>query len=90
MTTHHENIIKRYTSTENRPPDREYAESKAFLETHFDKKTKGAILRSKSQYYEQNEKSSKYFLNLERRRGKTTLLKCSLRITSTSLTIMTF
>ena len=75
MTTHHENVIKRYTSTENRPPDREYAESKAFLETHFDKKTKGAILRSKSQYYEQNEKSSKYFLNLERRRGENNTVK---------------
>ena len=75
MTSHHENVIKRYTSTENRPPDREYAESKAFLETHFDKKTKGAILRSKSQYYEQNEKSSKYFLNLEKRRGENNTVK---------------
>ena len=48
MKTHHENVIKRYTSTENRPPDRDYAESKAFLESYFDTKTKGAILRSKS------------------------------------------
>ena len=48
MKTVHENVIKRYTSTENRPPDRDYAESKDFLESYFDKKTKGSILRSKS------------------------------------------
>ena len=75
MKTHHENVIKRYTSTENRPPDKDYAESKAFLETYFDKKTKGAILRSKSQYHEQNEKSSKYFLNLEKKRGENNTVK---------------
>ena len=88
MKTHHENVIKRYTSTENRPPDKDYAESKAFLESYFDKKTKGAILRSKSQYHEQNEKSSKYFLNLEKRGVKITLLKCFIRTMLTSLTIM--
>ena len=88
MKTHHENVIKRYTSTENRPPDSDYAERKAFLESYFDKKTKGAILRSKSQYHEQNEKSSKYFLNLEKRGVKITLLKCFIRTMLTSLTIM--
>ena len=75
MKSHHEEVIKRYTSTENQPSDREYAESKAFLESHFDKITKGAILRSKSQYYEENEKSSKYFLNLEKMRGANNTVK---------------
>ena len=66
LRAYHENIIKQYTSTENRPPDSEYANSKAFIESHIDMKTRGAILRSKSRYYEHNEKSSKFFLNLEK------------------------
>ena len=52
----HENIISQYTSTENRPPDSSYAESKSFLESLVDKKTQGAIMRSKSLLYEENEK----------------------------------
>ena len=67
LKAYHENVIKRYTATENRPPDSDYAESKAFMESHFDKKTRGAILRSKCQYHEHNEKSSKFFLNLEKK-----------------------
>ena len=43
LKAYHENIIKQYTSTENRPPDHDYAENKAFIESHFDKKTQGAI-----------------------------------------------
>ena len=75
LKAYHENIIKQYTSTENRPPDHEYAESKAFIESHFDKKTQGAILRSKCQYHEQNEKSSKFFLNLEKKRGESNMVR---------------
>ena len=40
--------------------------------------TKGAILRSKSQWYNEGEKNTKYFLNLEKRhckQGTTTQLK---------------
>ena len=61
----HERIITNYESTENRPPEVQYAESKAFLEDYIDKKTAGSILRSKCEFYEQNEKSTKFFLNLE-------------------------
>ena len=45
------------------------------MESYFDKKTKGAILRSKCQYHEQNEKSSKYFLNLEKKREENNTVK---------------
>ena len=75
LKTHHENIVKNYTATDNKPSEIEYADSKAFLESYFDTKTNGAILRSKSQFYEQNEKSSKYFLNLEKKRGEYNLVK---------------
>ena len=54
--------IIQYETTDNRPSEMEYAESMDFLECYFDKKTQGAILLSKSEFYEQNEKSSKYFL----------------------------
>ena len=71
----HENVVKQYETTDNLPSEMEYAESKAFLECYFDKKTQGAILRSKSEFYEQNEKSSKYFLNLEKRIGENITVK---------------
>ena len=66
LKDHHEKIILSFTSTDNRPSEAEYAESKTFLESYFDKKT--ASLRSKSIFYEENERSSKYFLNLEKKR----------------------
>ena len=40
------------------------------LETIIEYQTKGAILRSKSQWYNEGEKNSKYFLNLEKRHCK--------------------
>ena len=43
-------------------------EKKRFeLEAIIEYQTKGAILRSKSQWYNEGEKNSKYFLNLEKR-----------------------
>ena len=48
------------------------------LEAIIEYRTKGAILRSKSQWYYQGEKNTKYFLNLEKRhckQGKMTQLK---------------
>ena len=71
----HENIIKTYESTENRPPEHEYAESKAFLEDYIDKKTAGSILRSKCEFYEHNEKSTKFFLNLEKKNSEKNTVK---------------
>ena len=75
LKAYHEDIIKQYTTTDNRPSDASYAESKSFLESHFDKVTQGAILRSKCTLYEDNEKSSKYFLNLEKKRGASNTVK---------------
>ena len=75
LITHHENVINQYTSTDNRPSDEDYAVSKAYIESYIDNKTQGAILRSKCTLYEQNEKSSKFFLNLEKKRGENNMVK---------------
>ena len=40
------------------------------LEAIIEYRTKGAILRSKSQLYNEGEKNTKYFLNLEKRHCK--------------------
>ena len=40
------------------------------LEAMIKYRTKGAILRSKSQWYNEGEKNTKYFLNLEKRHCK--------------------
>ena len=40
------------------------------LEAIIEYRTKGAILRSKSQWYNEGEKNTKYFLNLEKRHCK--------------------
>ena len=43
----------------------EYHKCKSELDTLYDHITAGLIISSKSNWYEQREKSSKYFLNLE-------------------------
>ena len=48
------------------PNEEEYENSKSWLENWHEEYTKGAILRSKAQWYENGEKSTKYFLNLEK------------------------
>ena len=45
-------------------------EIKKQLSTFQEVKIQGAILRTQSQYYEQGEKSTKYFFNLEKAKGK--------------------
>ena len=45
----------------------EYYTLKAKLDKLLNKKIKGTILRSKARWYENGEKNSKYFLNLEKR-----------------------
>ena len=50
------------------------------LESLIKYKTKGAIIRSKSRWYNEGEKKTKYFLNLEKRhckQGTITQLKIS-------------
>ena len=43
---------------------------KCALEAIIEYRTKGAILRSKSQWYNEGEKNTKYFINLEKRHCK--------------------
>ena len=51
----------------------------------YENMAKGAIIRSKANWYEQGEKSNKYFLNLEKSRGnKSTLRKIFTRTQSVS------
>ena len=45
----------------------EYQDAKMNLENLFCEKIKGQILRSKVQWYEEGEKSSKFFLNLKKK-----------------------
>ena len=63
----HEKIVKNYESTVDKPHEQIYIDSKIFLENLVDERTKGAILRSQSQWHEEGEKSSKFFLNLEKK-----------------------
>ena len=72
----HEQVILNYDSTDNnRPSELEYTESKHFLENLIQERTKGAILRSKCQWYEEGEKSSKFFMNLEKKNSVNNSLK---------------
>ena len=64
-----EAVLKKYESTpaglNTQSP--EYLTAKIEYETMLNEKTKGTILRSKATLYEQNVKSSKFFLNLEKK-----------------------
>ena len=66
--TKHENIMKSFETTPQNKEilQDEYERSKSWLENWHEEYTKGVILRSKSDWYEQGEKSTKYFLNLEK------------------------
>ena len=46
-----------------------YRNIKGKIKEIYEKKAKGARIRSKSLWYEEGEKSLKFFLNLEKRRG---------------------
>ena len=70
LRTFHEDVVNSYASTENQPTEAEFANSKTYLESYYEKKTQGATLRSRTVFYEENEKSSKYSLNLEKKRGE--------------------
>ena len=65
----HEAIVAQFESnpSENITSQEDYDDSKQWLENWYDEYTKGAILRSKAEWYEQGEKSTKFFLNLEKR-----------------------
>ena len=53
-----------------------YSASKLEFEALMEEKTKGYILRSKVDWYEDGKKSSKSFLNLEKRKQLKIQLKC--------------
>ena len=64
---YHENIVQSFESNPNVSIlQEEYNNSKIWLESWYTETTKGAILRSKAEWYENGEKSSKFFLNLEK------------------------
>ena len=45
------------------------------LENFYDKKTEGAKIRSKCEYYQHGEKSKKFFLNLEKEKAINTTVR---------------
>ena len=53
----------------------EYNEIKSKLEEHISEKTRGSLLRSKIQWYEEGEKSTKNFFNLEKRNADKNIKK---------------
>ena len=54
---------------------KEHHEAKPELEQIYDYITEGIILRSRSTWYEKGEKSTKYFLTLEKRQKSKTFVK---------------
>ena len=50
LKENHENIVKKYESTDDKPSEQNYIDSKIFLDNLIDERTNGAILRSKSQW----------------------------------------
>ena len=58
-----ENVLDNDGNLEN------YRNIKGKIKEIYEKKAKGARIRSKSLWYEEGEKSLKFFLNLEKRRG---------------------
>ena len=71
----HEDIITKYETTNDKPPEDVYNESKIFHENLIQNRTNGAILRSRCNWYEDGEKSSKFFLNLEKRKAINSTVK---------------
>jgi exonuclease III len=66
----------------------QYQEAKKDLDEHHNEITKGLVIRSRAQYYEEGEKSNRYFLNLiKRNRNKTCIRKLNIKnemVTDTS------
>ena len=73
-----ENIVKDFetkSKTHSIYNEEIYLESKSELEQLHDRITQGIILRSKCQWYQDGEKSSKFFLNLEKIKAKRSTIK---------------
>ena len=68
---HLEAIVRDFESmseSDSNVSENDYLRSKNELEALHTEKIEGQILRSKCQWYEDGEKSSKYFLNLEKKK----------------------
>ena len=69
------NHFENKAADENTIPVETYEANKLEFETLMDEKTSGHILRSKTDWYEKGEKSSKFFLSLEKKRGVQNTIK---------------
>ena len=59
----------------------EYLTTKQNMEKFYDKLAEGSIVRSKTQWYEEGEKSTKYFFNLEKHnKAKSCIRKLSINL----------
>ena len=65
-----EEQIDKTTDTQSSPLEEQLYEQKNKLEKMIEFRTKGAILRSKARWYNEGEKNTKYFLNMEKRHYK--------------------
>ena len=74
-----EEILKRCEENFNIDPSEENIakldEARSEYETLYDYIIQGKIIRSRANWYEQGEKNSKYFLNLETSKTKRTLVR---------------
>ena len=67
-----ENVVRNYetkSSDEHGLSENDYISAKDSLENLQNHKTAGFILRSKTKWFEEGEKSSKFFLNLEKKKS---------------------
>ena len=62
----HEEIVKNYKANPSQCSEDSYKTSKIWLEKWYDDYTEGIMIRSKSNWFEKGEKSTKFFLNLEK------------------------
>ena len=68
--------IKSFEENPNLEEQVNYNNAKMQLQFLSECRIKGQILRSKTNYYEYGEKSTKFFLNLEKKRAESSTLSC--------------
>ena len=78
-----EENLKNFQVLCDQDPSPENVNRLEILKTEYDLQyeyfAQGAIIRSRTRWYEQGEKSNKYFLNLESSRGKKSTIRKILR-----------